>query len=36
MGLGNENVPFTLDSIAYPVNSIEGTNVNGRLYYNYT
>lgn len=28
MGLENENVPFTLDSIAYPVNSIEGTNVN--------
>lgn len=36
MGLENEDVPFTLDSIAYPVNSIEGTNVNRWLYYNYT
>lgn len=28
MGLENGNVPFTLDLVAYPVNTIERTNVN--------
>lgn len=36
MGLENENVPFTLDSVACPVNSIKGTNANWQSYYSYT
>ena len=36
IGLENENVLFTLDSVAYLDNSIERTNVNWQLYYSYT
>jgi len=36
LGLENQNIQFTLDSVACPVNSIEGTIVNWQLYYSYT